>query len=553
MFRRHRIYTVLFAILLILTTTLFIPEVKPCKDIIIADKGTEDNCNLLLKVRDPSRPDYQVMTITPKGYEYSYHHPWTGKKISNVVEHKFIGITSKGDTPPNIVKPGMALSDAGLAYGDADSYSKQVNPTKYGWDDFDWIRYSIQTADNEQEAVELLTNKAVDKLHAPAVSENLFVIGPKKSFLVEADAFHYTIQEVEDFVVMQNYPKQLWEKQFLRKIFISSKLDATVEKNVTVGDVIRLQGFFGVKIVKIYNDSIYVKPFPFDFTKTRSIQNLFKPTKETVIRVNESKNVGNYYQYGNFRVKLIKSNGKNAEVKMCNSYHAWEEKMSSIIEERFGEITVQDLMNWSRLKSEDLDGLRGMCQGNIKYEGSSIFKTPDKYYNFLSMGWFAANHANSSIYIPFHIADTQIYSPFKTGEAAHLSYQLMRSGGENLTSFFEKAEKVFINEVRNFEEKAVSKLENNTFDINSYLTTVDTEIQKQAYLTEEICLNLYNSSENNSKLSNLFFQVWDTNFTLSLKKMDSVLEKLKTYRDTEEICNKLEEIMASIRSLIQLR
>jgi predicted nucleic acid-binding protein len=58
----------------------------------------------------------------------------------------------------------MVLTDAGLAFGDADTQSQWVNPTKNAWDDFDWIRYACQTANNDEEAITLLTNEAVDQL-----------------------------------------------------------------------------------------------------------------------------------------------------------------------------------------------------------------------------------------------------------------------------------------------------------------------------------------------------------------------------------------------------
>jgi hypothetical protein len=54
---------------------------------------------------------------------------------------------------------GMVLSDSGLAYGDADTNSNWVNPTKFAWDDFDWIRYACQTANSEEDAINLLTTE----------------------------------------------------------------------------------------------------------------------------------------------------------------------------------------------------------------------------------------------------------------------------------------------------------------------------------------------------------------------------------------------------------
>ena len=119
-------------------------KVTACKDIIACGDSTEGNYNLLLKVRDPSRPGLQVLCIVPQDYSYQYHHPWTGKTMDFKTTYKYIGVTTKDDVLPNIVKAGMVLTSAGLCFGDADTMSSWVNPTKHAWDDFDWMRYSCQ-------------------------------------------------------------------------------------------------------------------------------------------------------------------------------------------------------------------------------------------------------------------------------------------------------------------------------------------------------------------------------------------------------------------------
>ena len=63
-----------------------------CKDLIAIGDSTDGDYNLLLKVRDPSRPGLQVLTSIPRGYSYEYHHPRTGDTISFSVNHSFIGI-----------------------------------------------------------------------------------------------------------------------------------------------------------------------------------------------------------------------------------------------------------------------------------------------------------------------------------------------------------------------------------------------------------------------------------------------------------------------------
>ncbi len=62
-----------------------------CKVIVAVGDSTEGNYNLLLKVRDPSRLGFQVLTIVNQGYGYSYHHPWTGKEMQFLVNQSYIG------------------------------------------------------------------------------------------------------------------------------------------------------------------------------------------------------------------------------------------------------------------------------------------------------------------------------------------------------------------------------------------------------------------------------------------------------------------------------
>ncbi|MGF3555297.1 MAG: hypothetical protein ACQXXF_08580, partial [Thermoplasmatota archaeon] len=187
MFKNRFISIIL--ILLLFLNIIFSFNVHACKDIIACGDATHGDYNLLLKVRDPSREGLQVLCIVPQGYRYTYRYPWNGKPFDFIVSQKFIGVSTVKDVIPNIVKAGMSINAAGVAFGDADTNSNWRNPTKNAWDDFDWIRYACQKANNEEEAVKLLTEDVVKKLHAPGVSENLFVVGPKKGFVIEADAF----------------------------------------------------------------------------------------------------------------------------------------------------------------------------------------------------------------------------------------------------------------------------------------------------------------------------------------------------------------------------
>ncbi|MBN2599218.1 MAG: hypothetical protein JXA75_01655, partial [Candidatus Thermoplasmatota archaeon] len=149
---KQKVLSILFLSILF-CSLLTLPAGKSCKDIVIPFEATAGDYSLFLKVRDPSREGLQVLCRVPKGIQYTYHHPWTGRPWEFTVTHTFLGVATKGDTLPNIVKAGMVLTDAGLAFGDADTLSHWINPTMNAWDDFDWIRYACQTADNEDEAI----------------------------------------------------------------------------------------------------------------------------------------------------------------------------------------------------------------------------------------------------------------------------------------------------------------------------------------------------------------------------------------------------------------
>ena len=258
-----RVISVVF-ILLLFHCIIVSVNVTACKDIIACGNATAGDFNILLKVRDPSRSGFQVLCIVPEGYEYTYHHPWTGKPMDIKVSHKFIGVATKNDTIPNIVKAGMSFSDSGIAFGDADTGSKWINPTRYAWDDFDWMRYACERADDEDEAVELLTKDVVNEMHASGISENLFIVGPKNGFVVESDAFHYKVKEITDGVIaMSTYPKELWKTQYIKKRPIASSFDTVKEEYVKKGDTLRLDSLYGIKVVDVGVDWIIACQIPF--------------------------------------------------------------------------------------------------------------------------------------------------------------------------------------------------------------------------------------------------------------------------------------------------
>ncbi|KYK28920.1 hypothetical protein AYK20_06365 [Thermoplasmatales archaeon SG8-52-1] len=508
-----------------------------CKDIIACGDATKGDYNLLLKVRDPSRPGLQVLCIVPEGYEYLYHKPWTGKSLNFKVLHKYIGVASKGDTIPNIVKAGMTLSDAGIAYGDADTSSSWINPTRHAWDDFDWIRYTCEKANSEDIAVDLLTKEVVKKMHATSVAENLFVVGPKKGYIIEADAYRYKVKEVNNgVVVMSNYPKELWKTQIRKTLPISLSFDTVVEKYVRNKQTVRLKSIYAIKIDKIGEDYIKVKPSFFHALKSK---NLGVTTK---INISERKTVGF------FSVELLDIVGNKAKIRVCNKFKAWEEKMLEHIEPRYGSITIKDMFNWSRLHKEDLDGLRPMCEDFFKYEAVAIYKIPKENYKILSMGWFSPNHACSSIYVPFHICNTDIYSPYESGESAQLSLDLLNEYGHgNLVDVYSNTEDIFLGELEVIEENIISNSYNDDL-ISDFLTIFDMSLQKQAFLTEEIWIQASRIINQNTKkeIIEIISEIWDTNYTYSLNKMKQALLDLEKITRSNEIIENIQKIALDI-------
>ncbi|MFW6120377.1 MAG: hypothetical protein ACOC80_05700 [Petrotogales bacterium] len=536
MVRYNKLLSVVLLIVL-LANVVISTNVKSCKDLVAIGDATEGEYNLLLKVRDPSRPGLQVLCIVPEDYEYAYHHPWTGKIMQFETENKFIGVATKGDTIPNIVKAGMALSNTGIAYGDADTGSNWKNPTRNAWDDFDWIRYACEKATNEDDAVLLMTEDCVDELHASAVSENLFIVGPKKAFVIEADAFRYKVIEIDDLAAMSNYPKQLWRSQVHKKLPIASSFDVEREEYVRKWRTLRLGSLYGVKIVDIGDDWIVARQVP--FAKINKIIRIVG--RRVKIQLGERETVGDY------SVKLLDIDGKKAKISVKYVFKAWEDKMLQYMESRYGLITVKDMINWSRLHSEDLEGLRPMCEDLFPYETVMIYKIPLENYDLLSSGWFSANHACSSIYVPVHISNHEIYKPYKTGEAAEVSLELLDLyGHDGLTVPFSMVEDVFLSETENHEEIANGQIENNS-DIAEFVTIVDTSIQEQAWLTEQIWLEIGKipDQERRQDIVEIISGIWMENYSTSLELMAYAVQSLNNISEWE-ISGKIIDIAFNI-------
>jgi len=526
-------------ILIFYLPILISSPVLGCKDILACGDSTGGDYNLLLKVRDPSRPGLQVLCIVPQDYEYEFYHPWTGEKIFFKVENKYFGITSKDDVIPNIVKAGMTLSDKGLAFGDADTNSNWINPSRYAWDDFDWIRYSCEKADNIDQAVLLLTEDVVNKYHAPGVSENLFVIGPDSGYIIEADAFNYKIKEfVNDVGVMSNYPKELWKSQILKTLPISISYDFNTTDYFKVGDIIRLNSVYGIKIINITESSILARQIP--IFKINFWTFLFIGEK-IEIEIGERKNVGD------FSLKVLDVEIDKVKVELTNKFKAWENKMLENINSKYGNITVKDMFNWSRLQSVDLDGLRGMCEGIYEDEAVAIYKIPKNYYKSLSMGWFSPSFACSSIFVPFHISDNDIFDPYENGEAAQLCQNLFKIYGYNNLSCFNNIENVFLYENEIIENIAVNIIEEEEI-LSDFLTIFDINAQKQAYLTEKIWFDIDNLINQNEKelCINIIENNWGLSYSNSLINMKYTVLNLLELNNTFPIINNIIEIAFSV-------
>ena len=525
--RKEKILPCLFIFILVISS-VGISIGKSCKDIVITSTATAGDYSLLLKVRDPSRAGLQVLCRVPSGTCYAYHHPWTGKPWDFIITHTFVGAATQGDTLPNIVKAGMVLTDAGLAFGDADTLSYWINPTKNAWDDFDWIRYACQTADNENEAINLLTTEAIDQFHATGVSENLFLVGPQRAIIIEADAVRYTIHDINDVLVMSNYAKDLWRTELIRSLPIASSFEIEKETWLQRGSVVHLESICGVKIIQITESSITARVVPSFVFRQSGLD------KDVTIYVGERATIGPY------SVQLLDINENTARISICTVVHAWEQELLSHIQPLSGTITVEDLISWSRFHSADLNGLRPMCEDAVEYEAAMIFKIPEEHANLLSSGWFAANHACSSIYVPVHICDNDIYDPYQTGEAAALSLELLHHYGHGtLTSLCQNVEDVFLSE-NEANEKLAYQLIHNASDIILFLTAVDQNMQEQAFLTEQLWLNASNVSQG------IIENIWMDNYSVSIERIQKAISVLKNISGSETTMRLLGTIGLSI-------
>ena len=227
----------------------------------------------------------------------------------------------------------------------------------------------------------------------------------------------------------------MYTKEDEKVFYTAPNFNSTFEGWVKEKETIHLGGLMGIHIVNIGSNFVVARLFP--------------------IGINKQILIGNGKTLGNFWIKLLDIKEGKAKIFVCFKYFAWESKINELIK-KDGKIKLKDMMKLSRIHSNELEGLRGMCQGG--YEAATIYKIPKNYTNFLSVLWFAADQC-SSLFIPVHICSLDIYDPYENGEAHEVALQLLEKYGHgNLTSIFDKFENDFINETNSAEEKAARLL-----------------------------------------------------------------------------------------------
>jgi hypothetical protein len=333
---------------------------------------------------------------------------------------------------------------------------------------------------------------------------------------------------------MSNYPKELWKSQILKTLPISISFDFNITDYFESGDIIRLNSLYGIKIIDIKESSIIVRQIPLFKI---NLWSFIYVGKKIEINIGERKNVGD------FSLKLIDIQNKLVQIKLSYKFKAWEEKMLEYINSRFGNITVKDMINWSRLKSSDLDGLRGMCEEIYENEAVAIYLIPNNHYDILSMGWFSPSYACSSIFVPFHICNNDIFDPYENGEAAQLCQNLFRIYSYDNLSCFKDIENVLLYENKIVENIALNIVEERE-KLSDFLTIFDINAQKQAYLTEEIWFEIDNVINENEKekFIDISKNIWYLNYSNSLLAMKYNVLNLSELNNSFIIINKILEI-----------
>jgi hypothetical protein len=174
-----------------------------------------------------------------------------------------------------------------------------------------------------------------------------------------------------------------------------------------------------------------------------------------------------------------------------------------------------------------------------------IFKIPNEHATLLSSGWFAANHACSSIYVPVHICDADFYDPYETGDAAALSLALLqRYGHGNITFLCQNIENVFY--VENEINEALAHLMIHAdVNISSFLTELDVGMQEQAFLTEQLWLSAPNLSRGSIQ------GIWMQNYSFTQQNIQKTISDLTRNPGSDTMISLLEKISQSISDSIE--
>ncbi len=450
-------------------------DLLECKSIIAKGEATPGEYTLHMKIRDPSRPGEQVLFICEPGYEYTYHHPTTGEPMHFTVTNRVIGVATSGDTPPNIMKAGMALTDKGISYGDNDINLLYCNPSQYAWDDFDWLRYGYQTAGSEDAAVELLVDAVYD-LHATGKGEALYVVGPDHAYVIEANAREAAVEEIDEVYVRTNYAVKLWETATKERYLYGPHFGSSFDGWVRKGETVKLGPgcAYGIIVEDINDDNV-------------RIRSIHEESESLELKIDE---VGTLCGH---RVGLKETKDgpmPQARISLCYHYLEWKERMESMVLREHGNITEAHMMGWSRLHEGDIGGLRPMCEASSRNcESVSIFKIPANDPGTMSSFWYTC-YPCSSIYVPVHICVEEIHEPYRTEEACCLSKELFDARGHSDdTAQFERVESVFINENNHMEGLALELLAGGRCDIvPQLLTHSDMMMQKHALLTLRLYL-----------------------------------------------------------------
>ena len=476
-----------------------------CKSIIAKESATPGDHTLHMKIRDPSRGGDQVLFICEPGYQYTYHHPTTGEDMQFTVENRVIGVASSGDVPPDIMKAGMALTDKGISYGDNDIDLLYVNPSEYAWDDFDWLRYGYQTARDEDSSVRLLVDEAVHDLHATGKGEVLYVVGPDHAYVIEANAKDAVVDEVEDVYVRTNYPVKLWETATKESHQYGPHFDSSFDGWARMGETVKLGPgcLYGVRLENINENSI----------KVRSIH---RETESIELKKGEVKSLCG------FRVGLKETDTQGipgARITLCYHYLEWEQRMDKMVMEEYGNITIEDMMSWSRLHGEDLGNLRPMCEGSSdNAESVAIYSIPDYNPGVLSSFWYTC-HPCASIYAPVHICVEELHEPYTTEEACQLFEEnLKRRDHDNDTLLFESVESVFIDENSFIEGLAQGLLRQERVDlVPEFMTHSDLMMQEHALLMVKLSM---------SEQPGILEDVWKCDYEKTFEGFQEVLPQL---------------------------